>query len=776
MTTIKWELIYIIVKNILFIAFRRFLLGLLMLGVSSVCAANSGITLHNTHERMDLNSSPLASGFFVVPDNQSPAETLTTLQYDPYQYARILKPDFSRHSSYGLFIPVSNNTQSESWVIHISRFLVDRADVYIQTANKTTHHSYDFMQSAGMQEFENVMGRGIPITLPSNEQTYLYIKLTANSDVPRIYIGLMSDVKYAQWTSQVSSMFHLGLGIIVGLILIALLGYFILRDSTLLWFAISSSFLVAMTLLRSHYGIDIIQAEDSGVPSWHPVFLALTSASLLIFAAKFLSIEEESPWLIKAFKFALIFNLFAGIVSVLLSTEASIKLAGIMGLTTTVLAIYAGAIKTFKHGRYYILFMLGWIPILMLVVGNVHARFSPLELGQSTLSYFLLKDIVYKILHLFFHFSAIFVRVMELKKQKIIVETQSQAKTTFLASISHDLRHPLHTMKLLLSRLETQADSEEQKETIQQLTRVHASTNETFSGLMDWSQLDAGQVSICIEEIDIDNIFNDLRCEFFELAKQKNIKLRIRPTRLRVQTDPVLLKRMLRNLLGNAIKYTDSGGVLLAVKARQNGLAFEVWDTGCGISESEQASIFEIYQRSSTAQKAYAGTGIGLANVKLITQILGVQISVRSQVGKGSVFKLCFGIEPSQSAKTDLSNPQDAVSPTLQVKNCLTNSQLSQQVERYLAIWGYNSYEQSDTPSSNESPLIILTDDLSKLTGDTHNNCVCPIGLYQDAPLKDSDTFNYNNEIHWLGSHFTPARLRAFIRFAESNQSNSVKA
>lgn len=752
-----------------------FVLHVFFVATVNPCFAATELVLKSDQQHYHLNSLSQASGFFPLTTSHDPESIITALQAKPNHIDTQITPDFLIHQQVGFFISLYNDSGERDWVVHISRFLIDGATVHVRSDTEYFKHELDFTKSNNQNEIESIMGRGIAITLPSKGFVDLYIELMANSDVPPVYLGLMTDSYYASWIKKYNTLFDVGLGVIAGLIITAFLGALILRNSTLLWFAISSALLVIMTILRSHYGDVIIQTEDGGPPPWTKLYIAVTSASLLVFAGKFLGIYAKPSLLNTTFRWSARLTCLVGFAMLFLSHETSIQLLIPITIINTFLALYAGATKMYSRGSYYILFMLGWLPIFIIVFQETAVKYSVVEPGEVTLSYLLVADIYAKIVHMLFHFCAVMVKLLALKNEKISAEAHSEAKTTFLASVSHDLRQPLQTMRLLLDQLEEQPEQNKRQHIINKLNQVHAATNDAFSGLMDWSQLDAGKVKVRRTLVDIDLLFNALRAEFIDLASAKQLRLRIRPTRIMLDTDPVLFGRILRNLLSNAIKYTTEGGVLLAVKQRQNEVIFEVWDTGCGVSEEDQLRIFNLYERSNVTETKQMGSGVGLTNAKLIAETLGMRITMQSRLSKGSVFRVgapFAGIENSH-------NKLDCVVCQRELKsrvwNNITDSELAQKVDRYLQSWGYataniHTFTRSALEQEKNNHIqIILTDNLASVERTAVYQHGCLVGLYelletnQNTPCENRKSKN----IHRLSKKCSPAELRAFIRYAE---------
>lgn len=228
------------------------------------------------------------------------------------------------------------------------------------------------------------------------------------------------------------------------------------------------------------------------------------------------------------------------------------------------------------------------------------------------------------------------------------LEVANQSKTRFLASASHDLRQPTAAIGLLVSLLRQQKVEPPVRELTDMLDEAVASMESLLVGLLDISRLDAGAVQVQFQPVCLNDVFQAVRVHEKSAADAKGLQLRFRfpanaGPHLTVLTDPVLIHGVLRNLVANAIRYTQQGGVLVAVRRQgKRRLRIEIWDTGIGIAPDQQERIFdEFYQVGNSARDRSRGIGLGLAIVRRTASLLGEQVSVKSRVGRGS----CFSIE-----------------------------------------------------------------------------------------------------------------------------------
>ncbi|MBK8018425.1 MAG: hypothetical protein IPK20_18005 [Betaproteobacteria bacterium] len=237
-------------------------------------------------------------------------------------------------------------------------------------------------------------------------------------------------------------------------------------------------------------------------------------------------------------------------------------------------------------------------------------------------------------------------RALEIRTQE--AERANRDKSRFVAAASHDLRQPVHALGLLLDVLKGQPLSPPSRATADRMSQVLASLESLFAGLLDISRLDSGAIEPRRIEFPLQPVLDGLVQEFEPLAGAKGLALRCRPTAAWVNSDPLLLERILRNLISNAVRYTDRGGVLIVCRPRRDLLAVEVRDSGIGIDAADHAAIFdEFHQVADTGRDAGRGLGLGLAIVRRLTLLLDHPVEVRSSPGRGSVFRIALPRVPA---------------------------------------------------------------------------------------------------------------------------------
>ena len=228
----------------------------------------------------------------------------------------------------------------------------------------------------------------------------------------------------------------------------------------------------------------------------------------------------------------------------------------------------------------------------------------------------------------------------ELRHKKEQAEDANHDKSRFLAAASHDLRQPLHALGLFVDELRRKVNTPEQIKVVGLIEESITAMSKLLNSLLDVSKLDAGVVVPRVHSFAIQLLLNRMENDYRSLAASKGLVLRIRPSMARVESDSILLERILLNLINNAIAYTPEGGrILVACRKRGKWLRIEVRDNGIGIDEDNQKNIFrEFFQLGNEERRRDKGLGLGLAIVDRLSKLLEHPVSLRSAPGLGSVF------------------------------------------------------------------------------------------------------------------------------------------
>lgn len=228
-------------------------------------------------------------------------------------------------------------------------------------------------------------------------------------------------------------------------------------------------------------------------------------------------------------------------------------------------------------------------------------------------------------------------RELAIKKEE--AERSNEAKTRFLAAASHDLRQPIHALSMFVDQLSRQDIEGEVAHLAQRIAESTDVLSRLLNALLDVSRLDAGALVPQLRRCALQPILEHIQIEFSAVAAERGLRLRLRPTTAWVETDPMMLERVIMNLVSNAVRYTDQGSVVVAVRARRETVRIEVRDSGRGIPVEAQQLVFsEFVQLGNPERDHRKGLGLGLSIVRRMCALLKHPLEMRSAAGRGSVF------------------------------------------------------------------------------------------------------------------------------------------
>ncbi|MDR1848531.1 MAG: PAS domain-containing protein [Zoogloeaceae bacterium] len=302
-----------------------------------------------------------------------------------------------------------------------------------------------------------------------------------------------------------------------------------------------------------------------------------------------------------------------------------------------------------------------------------------------------------------------------------VAETANIAKSRFLATASHDLRQPVQAGNLFISILKRSELEPEQRKIVHNLEQVGRSLDELLEALLEISRLDAGTITPQLEPVEIQDIFQRIESEFASLALEKKLRFKFffpdRP--LVFLTDTGIFMRIVRNLVDNAIRYTEEGGVLVGVRLREKEgrrfLLFQVWDTGIGIQEEYMGRIYEeFFQVDNPPLQQRRGLGLGLAITSRFSGLLGYGIRCASRYERGSLFEVSIPLPVNELQISEMPHSEEPDDfSVLQGKFCILiedDPLVSEAFVMWLESWGMNCLCFSDSGSVLAAPEIHKAD------------------------------------------------------------------
>jgi signal transduction histidine kinase len=289
-----------------------------------------------------------------------------------------------------------------------------------------------------------------------------------------------------------------------------------------------------------------------------------------------------------------------------------------------------------------------------------------------------------------------------LREKKEEAELATQAKSRFLAAASHDLRQPVHALGMFIGRLAQLSHDGQTRQLVGNLQASVSAMQNLLDGLLDISRLEAKAIQVRFEKFPLMELFERLGHDLAPLAQQKGLQLRIRPCSVWVRSDPTLLYRILLNLVGNALRYTEKGGVLVGCRSAGHSsvASIEVWDSGLGIAPEHQEDVFkEFYQVDNPARQRSLGMGLGLSIVQRSCQLLTHSLALSSRLGVGTRFcvkvpRVAPGLDLTPAAVLELSEAPEGLQGSVLVVE--DDDMVRRAMVDLLQSWGMTVAEASN--------------------------------------------------------------------------------
>lgn len=381
--------------------------------------------------------------------------------------------------------------------------------------------------------------------------------------------------------------------------------------------------------------------------------------------------------------------------------------------------------------------------------------------------------------------------IEQLTEQKAIAETANRDKSRFLASASHDLRQPLQALVLFSESLHEVSREVESRHLAVQIGKSVGALIDMFDELLDISKFDAGVVQAVMQNFKVQSVFDRLQTEFMPLAIAKDLELDVLNTDLLAYSDPHLLERILRNLISNAIRYTDFGKVTVHCQSDGKMLQFAVSDTGIGIRAKSLPHIFEeYYQVDNQHRDRLKGLGLGLAIVRRMEALLGCNVTVSSRPALGSVFSFSIPLgdhEQLLQAPVSYQSKHDLTGITVALVE--DNPEIRELVANLMKQWGCDVRSGEVAADLLHSlalagvrPDILLCDyrlpreltaiDAIKLLHELWDKQIPTVVLTGETAPQTLQKIQSSGAL-LLNKPIAPARLRSMVYFALSNENRA---
>jgi signal transduction histidine kinase len=370
-------------------------------------------------------------------------------------------------------------------------------------------------------------------------------------------------------------------------------------------------------------------------------------------------------------------------------------------------------------------------------------------------------------------------------------EVANRAKTQFFAAASHDLRQPLHALGLFAEALRQKSRND--AEVSQLVNSINSSVDALeglFSELLDITRIDTGGVDPKPQDFSVRDMFARLRLSFEPTAFEKGLALDFRGEQHFIHADPLLVERILRNLVSNAIRYTEDGGILVSCRSSAGQIKLQVWDTGVGIAEKERGRIFEEFYQVQGGRPLEAhhrkGLGLGLAIVKRLADLMQAPLAVRSVPGRGTVFSVLLPVGKPPRSTDATSVPKGPLGLTLDHRLIVVvedEPAVSEALEVLLKGWGASvvsfesvahakAWAQAQDPTNVKPDLLIV--DYRLPEGTTGIDAIgalrarfgpVPTIMVTGSTMSGHEDDARRHDFHLLVKPVVPNKLRAMIGF-----------
>ena len=495
-----------------------------------------------------------------------------------------------------------------------------------------------------------------PLTLQAGKVHTVYMQVRSSGI---FYVPVTLWRPQAFWQSDQTRYALAGLyfGLVAGLSAYNLFLYLLIRERVYLHYLGCILALTLSQLANTGLGAQRVWPAWAASSTFiNNMAIAAAAAMAMLFLRAFLKTPRNSPridtwlrrtawgWLAIAASLPLLDNVMAG------------HVMGPVGFFTVVFltVVTLDAVRQRRHGARY--FALAWVTLF--VAGALFALF---RLG-AFVHHPLLANVmmVGSSLELVLLSFALADRIRSdrLAKEQAIAERTAEAvgrdaaqralaeKSSFMATVTHDIQQPLYAMRLAMQSMVDASTAPQLDAPLAQIRSAMQLADDLLGSLAMVVQLDRADLTPSITRHSVQKMLERVELLFEPLARQRDLDWRVTPCVAWVRSDPMLLQRMVCNLVANAIRYTERGGVLLSCRVRRTGLLLQVWDTGPGIALDEQGAVFEEYFRGVAAQSGESGLGLGLSIVRRCALLLDIQVSLRSVVGRGTCFQLLVPLAP----------------------------------------------------------------------------------------------------------------------------------
>ncbi|WP_332747318.1 sensor histidine kinase [Hydrogenophaga sp.] len=546
----------------------------------------------------------------------------------------------------------------DHWLMQVANPQLDRVEVFVVEPGGRLSRSVggdELPFSARVVPHRHLV---FPLVFNGTGPRTLVLRVQSSSSL-QVPVTLLQPHALLSQDHRLYSLLSLYFGLLTGLFAYNLLLYVAVRDRVYLYYIAFVAAMGVAQLTTSGFGAQFLWPER---PDWNSLALHLGYAACglaaILFGRRFLHSADELPWLDRVLRGLLV----CWAIYIVLRPWMDYKLAAhvliAMVIATILPLMLAGWNRLTARRRGARYFLLAWA--LLMVCGIAESLISLGWLPANTLlAHPVMVGSAVEMLLLSFALAdrikadreakdlALSMGLREqVKKQE--AERQSIEKSRFLAAVSHDLRQPLFAMGLATESLHAREPRHDP--TVMQMKSALGSANGLLDSIMTMARLETGSLRANMSDFSIQPLLDRVDLTFEPQAAAKGLRWVVTPSIACVHSDPLLLERMVNNLVSNAVRFTQSGGVVVSCRLSGACLLLQVWDTGAGIAPAHHETIFTEYFRGEPETESDNGVGLGLFIVKSCAAMLDIGLSLRSVPGRGSCFSLRIPLMRSQSA------------------------------------------------------------------------------------------------------------------------------